>query len=225
MQVTKTNQFRFVILAALLTALSASATSSMAVAQTEEGSNPSRFPAVEIAHRFGPPGESNVRSSIRIDNNIALIGTEETGDVFKTTDGGKTWTKTIDGNDLWKIQDVRNFHRGSDGKLYATTSEPALVISSEDEGKIWKVLARPAASRTVALTQTDTGRSLESVLLFKTTDLFPSFRARSNRLGDNAFSNFIQRLARISVGFRGGIQKLFGLGLGEVDLPPVSGTH
>lgn len=44
-----------------------------------------RFPAVEIAHTFSPPGESNVRSSVKLADGVALIGTEEIGDVFKTT--------------------------------------------------------------------------------------------------------------------------------------------
>ena len=144
MQITAVNHIRrFVIRITFMAAVTASvALPKFAAAQTDAATDESRFPNVEIAHHFEPPGESNVRSSIRIGNGIALIGTEETGDVFKTTDAGKTWTKTIDGKELWKIQDVRNFHRGSDKKLYATTSEPALVISSEDEGKTWKVLAR-----------------------------------------------------------------------------------
>jgi|GEM_PF-2273074 len=36
---------------------------------------------------FEPPGKSNVRSSFQWDDDAALIGTEETGDLFKTTDG------------------------------------------------------------------------------------------------------------------------------------------
>lgn len=120
-----------------------------------------RFPAVEIAHIFAPPGESNVRSSIKLSDGVVLIGTEETGDVFKTIDAGRTWTKTTDGGDAWKIQDVRNFLRADDGRLYATTSEPALVLRSDgdkdSEGESWDIVARPKASRTVALTQLDTG--------------------------------------------------------------------
>ena len=182
MQVTAPNHFRrFVTRITFMAAITAAvALPRFAAAQTDAAADKSRFPNVEIAHRFEPPSESNVRSSIRIGDGIALIGTEETGDVFKTTDAGKTWTKTIDGKELWKIQDVRNFHRGSDSKLYATTSEPALVISSADEGETWKVLARPAASRTVALTQLDTGEFLvglrrsenDKISLIRSSDFF-----------------------------------------------------
>ena len=157
---TANDSHRLTILLSFLVFSASAGLPSVAIAQTGSDSGASRFPAVEVAHRFGPPGESNVRSSIRLDDGIALMGTEETGDIFKTTDAGETWTKAIDGKELWDIQDVRNFHRASNGRLYATTSEPALVISSEDEGETWKVLARPAASRTVALTQLDTGEFL-----------------------------------------------------------------
>ncbi|MDQ8181567.1 sialidase family protein [Pelagicoccus sp. SDUM812005] len=118
---------------------------------------PGRFPEVSIANVFEPPGESNVRSSFRLAENVALIGTEETGDVFKSSDGGETWTKQIDGGDLWGLDDVRNYLRADDGNLYITTSEPALVCRSEDEGASWEVLARPQSSRTVGIVQLDNG--------------------------------------------------------------------
>ncbi len=149
----------------------------------DAGGEALRFPAVEIAHTFAPPGESNVRSSIKLADGVALIGTEETGDVFKTIDAGRTWTKTTDGRNEWKIQDVRNFLRADDGRLYATTSEPALVLRSDDEGETWDVVARPEASRTVALTQLDTGDILvglrrsknNKISIVRSSDHFDTF--------------------------------------------------
>ncbi len=83
---------------------------------------------------FEPPGESNVRSSFGLGEGAGLIGTEESGDVFKTTDGGNSWRKVWDGSEAWEIQDVRNYLRAQDGHSYITTSEPALVARSTDEG-------------------------------------------------------------------------------------------
>lgn len=158
-----------------------------ALAQSEKKADvkteSTRFPKVEIAHTFSPPGESNVRSSIKLADGVALIGTEETGDVFKTTDAGKTWTKTVDGGEQWGIQDIRNFMRGQDGRIYATTSEPALVLCSSDEGKSFEVLARAKSSRTVALQQLDTGEILvglrrsenNKISVLRSTDNFKTF--------------------------------------------------
>lgn len=141
------------------------------------------LPAVRIINDFAPPGESNVRSSFRLKHGAALIGTEETGDIYKTTDGGLTWRKAVDGGDAWEIQDVRNYIRAQDGRLYATTSEPALVIRSKDEGESWKVVAEPKASRTVALTQLDDGTILvglrrsenNKISIIRSTDGFETF--------------------------------------------------
>ncbi|MDQ8197889.1 hypothetical protein QEH56_07010 [Pelagicoccus enzymogenes] len=119
-----------------------------------------RFPRVKIVNVFEPPGESNVRSSFKLAENTGLIGTEESGDVFKTVDSGMTWAKQIDGGDLWGLDDVRNYLRADDGYLYITTSEPALVCRSLDEGASWEVLARPKASRTVGIVQLDNGAML-----------------------------------------------------------------
>ncbi len=119
-----------------------------------------RFPAVHIAHRFAPPGESNVRSSFQLGQGAALIGTEETGDVYKTTDAGQTWRKTVDTDTLWDVSDIRNFIRAQDGSIFVTTSEPATILRSADEGETWELLAKPAASRTVALVQLDSGAIL-----------------------------------------------------------------
>lgn len=116
-----------------------------------------RLPDVLITGVFAPPGESNVRSSFALGDGAALIGTEETGDVFKTTDAGRSWVKVIDGGDVWGIQDVRNFLRAQDGSIFATTSEPALVLRSDDEGGTWAKLVDAPASRTVALEQLTDG--------------------------------------------------------------------
>lgn len=131
-----------------------------AAAPAADSAAADRFPTVRIAHTFAPPGESNVRSSFRLADGVALIGTEETGDIYKTTDAGQSWRKTIDTDERWEVSDVRNFIRAQDGAIYATTSEPATILRSSDEGETWGLLARPAASRTVALVQLDGGAIL-----------------------------------------------------------------
>jgi photosystem II stability/assembly factor-like uncharacterized protein len=159
MQLTNQSKFVFIkFLFACLIVFPNLAVAQETVDRQKNGNQKSnRFPNVEIVNTFGPKGESNVRSSIKLAKGIALIGTEETGDVYKTIDAGQTWAKTTDGGDAWKIQDVRNFIRANDNRIYATTSEPALVLRSDNEGKTWEVVARPKASRTVALVQLDTG--------------------------------------------------------------------
>ena len=182
--VEKIVSFGFMIFVACLAASPAFAqTSATDTAPAKDSAEAHRFPTVRIANTFAPPGESNVRSSFKLANGAALIGTEETGDVFKTTDAGKTWARTIDGGDAWSIQDVRNFIRADDGRLYATTSEPALVLRSDDEGKSWDIVARPKASRTVALKQLDTGEILvglrrsknDRISIVRSADHFKSF--------------------------------------------------
>lgn len=153
------------------------------VTADEAGADHAGLPTVSIASTFAPPGESNVRSSIQLADGVGLIGTEETGDVFKTTDAGMTWQKMIDGGDAWEIQDVRNMIRAEDGRIYATTSEPALVLRSMDEGESWEVVAEPEASRTVALTQLDSGEILvglrrsenDRISIVRSDDNFESF--------------------------------------------------
>lgn len=109
-----------------------------------------QFPSGEVISIFEPVGESNVRSSFWLSEGRSLAGTEETGDIFKTEDGGSTWG----------IQDVRNFLRAPAGHLYITTSEPALVARSADAGESWEVLARAQSSRTVGLVELDSGTML-----------------------------------------------------------------
>ena len=186
MQATKkVLSFGLTTLIACLAAMPASAQSEKKAdgSQAKASTETARFPAVEIAHTFSPPGESNVRSSVKLADGTALIGTEETGDVFKTTDAGQTWTKTVDGGDEWGIQDIRNFIRADDGKIYATTSEPALVLRSEDEGKSFEIVARAKSSRTVALQQLDTGEILvglrrsenNKISILRSADHFKTF--------------------------------------------------
>ncbi|MEM1097461.1 MAG: hypothetical protein AAGH92_01610 [Planctomycetota bacterium] len=131
-------------------------------AQTPANPELPRFPTVVIADVFEPPGESNVRSSFKLAEGVALIGTEETGDIYAGRVHGDHahWKKIIDGGDTWGIQDVRNFLRAEDGRLFATTSEPALVLRSADNGATWESVAEAEASRTVALEQLATGEIL-----------------------------------------------------------------
>lgn len=144
-----------------------------------------RFPRVEIANVFEPPGESNVRSSFQLGEGVGLIGTEETGDIYKTEDDGMTWRKVWDGGDVWDIQDVRNYVRAQDGHLYITTSEPrpALIARSTDEGESWQIVARTEASRTVGLVELDSGTMLvglrrsenDRTSIVRSEDQFESF--------------------------------------------------
>ncbi|MEM1444685.1 MAG: hypothetical protein AAGF84_01390 [Planctomycetota bacterium] len=131
-------------------------------ATPDADSESSRFPAVVIHDVFEPAGESNVRSSFKLADGVALVGTEETGDIYRgeLLPEGVAWTKVIDGGDTWGIQDVRNFLRADDGRIFATTSEPALVLRSDDDGVTWTKAAQAEASRTVALEQLDTGEIL-----------------------------------------------------------------
>ena len=148
----------FLLFAGLSGMLSTTASSSARVPSAPGGGEASgRYPGVEVVGTFEPAGESNVRSSFRLAEGAGLIGTEETGDIFKTTDAGRTWRKVWDGGEYRGIQDVRNFIRAADGSLFITTSEPALVARSTDEGESWSVVAEPKSSRTVGLVELDSG--------------------------------------------------------------------
>lgn len=148
-----------------------------------EAHGPDELPSVEIAAKFAPPGESNVRSSFRIADGVAIIGTEETGDIYKSEDAGRRWRKTVDTDELWKVSDVRNFIRAQDGRLYATTSEPAFVLRSADDGENWEIVAKPKASRTVGIVQLDSGEILvglrrsenNKISILRSEDGFESF--------------------------------------------------
>jgi hypothetical protein len=119
---------------------------------------PADFPKAKIVNLMEPAGQSNVRSSFKLAlDGHALIGTEEKGNMFKTEDKGMTWRKVKDGEESWDIQDVRNFIRAQNNKIYATTTEPAMVIVSDDEGESWSIASGAAATRTVALLQLETG--------------------------------------------------------------------
>ncbi|MEM8784155.1 MAG: hypothetical protein AAGE65_15070 [Planctomycetota bacterium] len=144
-----------------------------------------RFPTVAIHDVFEPAGESNVRSSFKLAEGVVLVGTEETGDIYRgvVAPDGVRWNQVVDGGDTWGIQDVRNFLRADDGRLFATTSEPALVLRSADDGATWHKAAEAAASRTVALEQLDTGEILvglrrsenDRISLIRSHDGFDTF--------------------------------------------------
>ncbi len=142
-----------------------------------------RFPPVRVASVFAPAGESNVRSSFQLGEGRALIGTEEHGRIYRTTDSGQSWQPAFDGGAAWGIADVRNFIRADDGNHYMTTTEPALVARSGDEGRTWTVVCEAPGSRTVGLVQLDNGvilaglRRSENGLtsLIRSEDYFETF--------------------------------------------------
>lgn len=133
---------------------------SMLLSISCEAAETSRYPAIQIVNVFEPKGESNVRSSFQLSEGVGLIGTEETGDIFKTEDAGMSWRKVWDGGDVIGIQDVRNYIRAQDGHIYITTSEPGTIVRSTDEGETWKLITKAPGSRTVGLVQLDDGSML-----------------------------------------------------------------
>lgn len=119
------------------------------------------LPSVQVVNVLEPKGESNVRSSFRLGSQTYLIGTEETADVYKTTDGGRTWKKTFDaGNAFPKTQDIRKIIRSSEGSLYASTSGKGHILKSTDEGETWSLVNSIPAWRTVGIIQLDDGTYL-----------------------------------------------------------------
>jgi len=168
--------------AAALLAVAVPGTGRLA-ANDEAVSGQAAYPAVEIAAVFEPPGESNVRSSFRLAEGVGLIGTEETGDIYKTTDGGLTWRKVWDGGEVLGIADVRNFIRARDGCLYITTTEPATITRSCDDGETWEKRVDAPGSRTVGLVELDNGVILAGLRraeagvtsLIRSADGFASF--------------------------------------------------
>lgn len=172
-----------------------------------------RFPSVAVVSVFEPDGESNVRLSVRLADGVGLIGTEETGDIYKTGDAGLTWRKTWDGGDAWGIADVRNFLRAQDGHLYITTTEPATVARSMDEGDSWEILARPQSSRTVGLVELDSGVMLvglrrsenDRISIVRSEDQFRSFDWLP-------LSTTEPRQNVTSFGYWGGAEVLAGIG-------------
>lgn len=172
-----------------------------------------RFPPVEVIAVLEPDGESNVRSSFRLAEGVGLIGTEESGDIYKTEDGGLTWRKTWDGGDAWGIADVRNFIRARDGHLYITTTEPATVARSTDEGESWEILARPQSSRTVGLVELESGAILaglrwsenDRISIVRSEDQFSSFDWLS-------LSTTEPRQNVTCFGYWGGAEVLAGIG-------------
>ncbi|MEX0330995.1 MAG: hypothetical protein AB3N64_06175 [Puniceicoccaceae bacterium] len=175
-----------------------------------------RFPTAEIVNIFEPEGESNVRSSFRVAEGVGLIGTEETGDIFKTSDAGMSWTKVFDGGDEWDIADVRNYIRAEDGNIYITTTEPGTVGRSEDDGDTWSIMATAPASRTVGLVQLDDGsilvglrRSRNNLIsILRSSDHFASFNwivvdAEAPRQNTTCFGYWGGPTVYAGVGFEG----------------------
>ncbi|NDV63407.1 hypothetical protein G0Q06_13155 [Puniceicoccales bacterium CK1056] len=144
----------------LLACLSACSTGETTTASAPKAAPEGRFPSVEVVNVFEPEGESNVRSSFPLATDSGLIGTEESADIFKTVDGGLSWRKVFDGGTEWGIADVRNYIRGQDGNIYITTTEPATIGRSTDEGETWQLVTTAKASRTVGLVQLDNGAML-----------------------------------------------------------------
>lgn len=117
-------------------------------------------PLWELVQRLEPAGESHVRSTFALSASGALAGTEETADVFKTTDAGRTWRKTFDGGDAFRVQDIRTFIRAQDGTLYASTSGQGDILASTDEGETWRLIQSLPAWRTVGMAQLQDGTLL-----------------------------------------------------------------
>lgn len=171
------------------------------------------FPSVEIVNVFEPPGESNVRSSFRLTEGVGLIGTEETGDIFKTEDDGRSWRKVWDGGEVLDIADVRNFIRAQDGHIYITTTEPATITRSRDEGETWDMLTEAPGSRTVGLVELDDGTILAGLRraekkmtsLVRSEDHFESFEWVPVSTEDDP-----QNVT--CFGYRGGPEVLAGVG-------------
>jgi len=143
-----------------------------------------RFPTVAVVNVFEPPGESNVRSSLMLSKGAGLIGTEESGNIFKSEDDGQSWRKVFDGDEEWGIADIRNFIRAQDGHIYFTMTEPARVGRSMDDGESWGIVYTAPASRTVGLVQLDSGtilvglRRSENMMtsIIRTEDYFKTFQ-------------------------------------------------
>jgi len=115
------------------------------------------LPSFEITGVFEPEGESNVRCSFALNKEEALIGTEETADVYWSKDQGKTWEKVFDAGEAYDAADVRRILRADDGNLYASTSGQGDILRSTDEGKTWERINSIPAWRTVGIEQLDNG--------------------------------------------------------------------
>jgi photosystem II stability/assembly factor-like uncharacterized protein len=124
------------------------------------GSPKAPLPLHAVVNVLEPAGESNVRSSFALLGNHVLVGTEETADVYKSEDGGRSWRKTFDAGDAYAAQDVRSVIRAEDGSLYASTSGKGDILKSVDGGENWTLVNSIPAWRTVGIIQLSDGTFL-----------------------------------------------------------------
>jgi photosystem II stability/assembly factor-like uncharacterized protein len=96
-----------------------------------------------------PPGESNIRSVWKASDTVVLLGTEETADIYRSTDSGLSFTKVEDAFARWRSADVRAFVRISDGSILATTSRGGNVLRSTNDGATWSRLSAIDAERSL----------------------------------------------------------------------------
>ena len=120
---------------------------------------PEGYPPYQYSSKedFLPPRESNVRCSLKLSDGVAIIGTEETADIYKTTDNGINWTKKLDANDEWNISDIRFFIRAQDNSLMCTTTRYGDILRSTDEGENWVRWSHIPADRSVGIVQISNG--------------------------------------------------------------------
>lgn len=172
------------------------------------------FPKVEIVNILEPLGESNVRSSFSLGDGSALVGTEETADIYKTTDGGSSWSKIFDGGERWGIHDVRNYVRGQDGHIYITTTEPAMVCRSKDEGHSWEIVTAASASRTVGIVQLEDGTFLVGLRRALTPERTSVLRSEDSfeSVKKIVLSETEERQNVTCFGYLGGEEVLAGIG-------------
>lgn len=118
------------------------------------------LPLHAVVNVLEPAGESNVRSSFALLGDHVLVGTEETADVYKSEDGGRSWRKTFDAGDAFRLADIREMIRARDGSLYASTSGKGDILKSVDGGESWTLVNSIPAWRTVGIIQLRDGTFL-----------------------------------------------------------------
>lgn len=90
-----------------------------------------------------PTGESNCRTLFHIASNNALVGTEETAEIWKTTDAGTSWTRKADLDA--SADDIRAFCQTAvaDKIVASSTANPATnpvsIYKSVDAGENWVI--------------------------------------------------------------------------------------
>ena len=128
------------------------------------------LPGYALVGVLEPEGESNVRSGFALPGEHILIGTEETADVYKSEDGGRSWRKTFDAGDAFKAQDIREMIRAKDGALYASTSGKGDILKSLDGGGTWQRANSIAAWRTVGIIELSDGTLLTGARMDESGD-------------------------------------------------------